>query len=96
MSRIRVPVDDLTDTMEALKDIRERIDNTARLYQVGSPEDVGDSDLATGVDNFDKAWVAGHERVQDNVDTFKETTQGIVDNFTQADQDTSKGLDDPA
>jgi hypothetical protein len=96
MTRIRIPVDELTDTMDGLKDIRERIDKTARLYQVGTPEDVGDTDLATGVDNFDKAWVAGHERVQENVDTFKEASQGIVDNFTDTDNEAAKAMDEPA
>lgn len=96
MSRIHIPVDELTDTMDALQEIRERIDQTARLYQVGSPEDVGDSDLASGVDNFDKAWVAGHERVQDNVDTFKDTSQGIIDNFTESDEETTKDIDGSA
>lgn len=96
MSRIRIPVDELTDTMDALKDIRERIDKTARLYKVGTEDDVGDSGLVSGVDGFDSAWVAGHERVQDNVDTFKETSQGIIDNFRDTDDKAAKALDDPS
>lgn len=96
MSRIRIPVDELTDTIDALKEIRERIDKTARLYKVGTEEDVGDSGLITGVDDFDKAWVAGHERVQENVDTFSETAQGIIDNFTETDNESAKELDEPA
>ncbi|NLU66428.1 hypothetical protein [Streptomyces sp. HNM0574] len=96
MSRIRIPVDELTDTIDALKEIRDRIDNTARLYKVGTEDDVGDSGLVSGVDNFDKAWVAGHEKVQENVDTFKETSQGIIDSFTETDNEAGKALDDPA
>ncbi|MFI5664199.1 hypothetical protein [Streptomyces sp. NPDC051684] len=96
MSRIHIPVDDLADTMDALRDIRERIGKTAKLGNVGSDEDVGDSGLTGAVNGFDTAWTAGHERVQDNVDTFKEAAQGIVDNFTDTDNDATKALDDTA
>ncbi|MDI3405753.1 hypothetical protein [Streptomyces cavernicola] len=94
MSRIHIPVGELTDTMDALKDIRERIDRTAKLGNVGSEDDVGDSGLASAVNGFDSAWSAGHERVQENVDTFKEAAQGIVDNFTGTDEEAGKALDE--
>ncbi|MDQ8703442.1 hypothetical protein RCO28_13230 [Streptomyces sp. LHD-70] len=96
MSRIHIPVDELTDTMDALKDIRERIEKTAKLGNVGSDEDVGDSGLISAVNGFDGAWSAGHERVKENVDTFKETAQGIVDNFTDTDNKAAKALDESA
>ena len=94
MSRIRIPVDELTDAMDALQDIRQRIDKTAKLSNVGSEDDVGDSGLISAVNGFDGAWSAGHERVQENVDTFKEAAQGIVDNFTGTDEEAGKALDE--
>ncbi|MEV6949736.1 hypothetical protein AB0N07_49150 [Streptomyces sp. NPDC051172] len=96
MSRIHIPVDELADTMAALQDIRERIDKTAKLSNVGSDDDVGDHGLISAVNGFDDAWSAGHERVQENVDTFKQAAQGIVDNFTDTDNEAAKALDEPA
>ncbi|MEU6845330.1 hypothetical protein ABZ930_25975 [Streptomyces sp. NPDC046716] len=96
MSRIHIPVDDLADTMDALQDIRERISKTAKLSNVGSDDDVGDSGLISAVNGFDAAWKAGHERVQDNVDTFKDAAQGIVDNFTDTDNEAAKATDESA
>jgi hypothetical protein len=96
MSRIRIPVDELADTMDALQDIRERIDKTAKLDNVGPEDDVGDSGLISAVNGFDAAWSAGHEKVQGNVDTFKKAAQDIVDNFTDTDNEAGKALDEPA
>ncbi len=96
MTRIHIPVGELTDTMDALKDIRERIDKTAKLDNVGSEDDVGDPGLISAVNGFDSAWSAGHEKVKENVDTFKETSQGIVDNFTHTDIEAGKALDESA
>jgi hypothetical protein len=96
MSRIHIPVDELTDTMDALQEIRERIDKTSKLENVGSEDDVGDSGLISAVSAFDSAWAGGQERVQENVDTFKEAAQGIVDNFTGTDDEAAKALDEQA
>ncbi|MFH8371119.1 hypothetical protein [Streptomyces sp. NPDC018031] len=96
MPRIHIPIDELTDTVDALKDIRERIQKTAKLGNVGSEEDVGDSGLISAVHGFDDAWSAGHERVKENVDTFQETVKGIVDNFTNTDNEAAKALNEPA
>ncbi|MFG2226631.1 hypothetical protein [Streptomyces sp. NPDC048644] len=92
MSRIHIPVEELVKTIDVLKEIRGRIDETAKSDKVGSADDVGDSGLIAGVNNFDEAWSAGQERVQDNVDTFNKATQGIVDNFTDTDNESAKAL----
>lgn len=55
---------------------------------------VGDSRLAEALDDFDKAWVAGHERVHDNVKTFSENTDKIAESFTQTDEDSANSLDE--
>lgn len=93
MTRISVPIEDLNETVKSLDDIGERINNTARLSDLGSESDVGDETLADALKDFDKAWSAGHEKVQDNVKVFSENTQKISDAFTQTDDETVKALD---
>ncbi|MEV6593449.1 DUF6317 family protein [Streptomyces acidicola] len=94
MTRISVPLEDLDETVKSLEDIGERINNTARLSNVGSKDDVGDSTLADALADFDDAWGKGHEKVQDNVKVFSENTKKISDAFTQTDDETVKALDD--
>ncbi|MGB8940324.1 MAG: hypothetical protein WCD21_08835 [Streptomyces sp.] len=94
MTRISVPLEDLNETVKSLEDIGERINNTARLSDVGSEDDVGDSTLAGSLADFDKAWGEGHEKVQENVKVFSENTKKISDAFTQTDDETGKALDD--
>ncbi|MEU6843526.1 hypothetical protein ABZ930_16790 [Streptomyces sp. NPDC046716] len=99
MGRISVPVQDLKDTARELQNIADLIGNSATLYHAsGDRSDfksfVGDSRLAQALDSFDKAWVAGHERVHDNVKTFSENTDTISENFTQTDEDTVDSLDE--
>ncbi|AZS72828.1 hypothetical protein DDE74_19335 [Streptomyces lydicus] len=99
MGRISVPVQDLKDTASELQRIGELIGNSATLYhatgEAGSFKSVvGDSRLAEALDDFDKAWVAGHERVHDNVKTFAENTDKISENFTKTDEDSANSLDE--
>ncbi|MEV4975257.1 hypothetical protein [Streptomyces scopuliridis] len=94
MTRISVPLDDLNETVTSLEDIGERINNTARLSDVGSKADVGDSALADALTDFDEAWGKGHEKVQENVKVFSENTKKISEAFTQTDDETVKTLDD--
>lgn len=94
MTRISVPLEDLNETVKSLEDIGQRINNTARLSDVGSKDDVGDSTLAESLADFDHAWGKGHEKVQDNVKVFSENTKKISDAFTQTDDETVKALDD--
>lgn len=100
MGRISVPVQDLKDTAKELQHIGELIGNSATLYhatgEAHSFKDLaGDSRLADALDEFDKAWVAGHERVSDNVKVFAENTDKISENFTKTDEESAKALDDP-
>jgi hypothetical protein len=85
MGRIRIPVEELAEVIEKLRAIRERIERTASLQSVGSEDDVGDSGLTHAVTGFDGAWKGGHERVQENVDTFRDTVDGIIKNFEDTD-----------
>lgn len=98
MSRISVPVADLNETVKELQHVGDLISNTATLYHAAGDSGsfksyAGDSRLATALDDFDKAWVAGHERVKDNVTTFASNTQKISDNFTKTDDKTVHALD---
>lgn len=95
MGRISVPVQDLKDTATELKSVGDLISNSARLL-VGGVEksDVGDSTLADALDEFDKAWVAGLEKVQENVDVFVANSDKITENFTKTDDDSAKSLED--
>ncbi|MEV7524605.1 hypothetical protein [Streptomyces sp. NPDC091371] len=92
-SPISIPLDDLQDTLDMLEDIKNRIANTAGLSKVGSESDIGDSSLIGAVNSFDGAWHGGHERVQDNVKTFQEAAQGIIDNFKQTDDELGQALE---
>ena len=97
--RISVPVQDLKDTAAELKNIGDLIGNSATLYHATGEADgfkslVGDDTLASALDGFDKAWVAGHERVHDNVKTFSENTDKIAENFTKTDDDAANSLDE--
>ncbi|MYT73841.1 hypothetical protein ACN2WE_32870 [Streptomyces sp. cg28] len=99
MGNISVPVQDLKDTVRELQNIGDLIGNSATLYHAaGESGDfkslAGDSRLADALDAFDKAWVAGHERVHDNVKTFADNTDTIAENFTQTDEDSASSLDD--
>jgi hypothetical protein len=99
MSRISVPVEDLHETAKELQHVGDLISNTATLYHAAGESSsfksfVGDSRLATALDDFDKAWVAGHERVKDNVKVFVDNTKKIADNFTDTDDGTVKALDE--
>lgn len=98
MSRISVPVEDLNETVKELQHVGDLISNTATLYHAAGDSSsfksfVGDSRLATALDDFDKAWVAGHERVKDNVKVFAENTKKIGDNFTETDDKTVQALE---
>ncbi|MFC9236131.1 hypothetical protein ACFTZK_06650 [Streptomyces decoyicus] len=99
MGRISVPVQDLKDTARELQNIGDLIGDSATLFHAtgdaGSFKSVaGDSRLAEALDDFDKAWVAGHERVHDNVKTFSENTDKIAENFTKTDEDSADALDE--
>jgi hypothetical protein len=98
MGRISVPVQDLKDTIKELQNIGDLIGDSATLFHAaGDREDfqsfVGDSKLAYALDEFDKAWVAGHERVRDNVKTFADNVDTISENFTKTDDDSVKALE---
>ncbi|MFG2830799.1 hypothetical protein ACGFWI_25560 [Streptomyces sp. NPDC048434] len=99
MGRISVPVQDLKDTAKELQNIGDLIGDSATLFHAaGDRKDfksfAGDSKLAHALDEFDKAWVAGHERVHDNVKTFSENTDTISENFTKTDEDSANSLDE--
>lgn len=94
MTRISVPVQDLNETAKALEDIGERISKTAKLGEVGSRDEVGDSVLADALESFDGAWGEGHEKVQENVTVFSENTKAISENFTKTDDESIKALED--
>lgn len=99
MGRISVPVQDLKDTAKELQNIGDLIGNSATLFHAAGEADgfkslVGDDTLAQALDGFDKAWVAGHERVHDNVKKFSENTDKIAENFTTTDDDTANSLDE--
>ncbi|MGI5424089.1 hypothetical protein [Streptomyces sp. CA-179760] len=99
MGRISVPVQDLKDTARELQNIGDLIGDSATLFHAaGDREDfesfVGDSRLAEALDGFDKAWVAGHERVHDNVKKFSENADAISENFTKTDEDSADSLDE--
>lgn len=91
---IEIPVEDLKDTLTQLAEIRDRIEEKTSLERVGGEEDVGDSGLIDAVNSFDEAWNKGHDRVQENVDTFKEATQGIIDNFESTDNETVSKIEE--
>ncbi|MFI1105252.1 hypothetical protein [Streptomyces melanogenes] len=92
-SPIEIPIDELKNVIKLLADIQDRIESKTGLQRVGSEADVGDAKLIDAVNDFDGAWKAGHERVRDNVKSFKEANQGVIDNFEQADRDTADALD---
>jgi hypothetical protein len=98
MGRISVPVQDLKDTVRELQNIGDLIGDSATLFHVaGDRKDfrsfAGDNRLAEALDGFDKAWVAGHERVRDNVKTFSTNVDTISENFTTTDEDSANSLD---
>lgn len=90
---MRIPVEELSHTLDLLQEIRERIDNTAGLDHVGSEEDVGDPKLASAIAAFDSAWRGGQERVQENVDTFRDATEGIIEAFESTDNEAAAALE---
>ncbi|MGW0999490.1 hypothetical protein [Streptomyces sp. NPDC002520] len=90
---IEIPIDDLRDTLTMLEDIRQRIEEKTGLERVGSENDVGDRKLIKAIHDFDGAWKGGQERVQENVDAFKDATTGIIDNFTRTDDETTQNLE---
>ncbi|MER6996813.1 hypothetical protein [Streptomyces sp. NPDC000410] len=90
---IHIPVDDLKDTLANLADIRSRIEDKTGLERVGTEADVGDRQLIDAVNSFDSAWAKGHDRVQENVDSFTKSTQGIIDNFEQTDADVTQNIE---
>lgn len=92
MARIRVPGDELTEIIDALSRIRDRLDRIANLDSVGTEDDVGDDRLVRGVRDFDGAWRKGHRRVQENTDTFRKMVDGILENFRKADEETIAAL----
>ncbi|NUK38369.1 hypothetical protein HRW16_30270 [Streptomyces lunaelactis] len=89
---INIPIQDLKDTLQGLADIRDRIEERTGLQRVGNEGHVGDDKLIGAVNSFDEAWDKGHDRVQENVDAFKGSAQGVVDNFTTADDETAGKL----
>ncbi|MEW1656141.1 MULTISPECIES: hypothetical protein [unclassified Streptomyces] len=98
MGRISVPVQDLKDTVTELQNIADLLGDSATLYHAaGDRKDfksiAGDRKLAHALDEFDKAWQAGHERVHDNVKTFSKNVDTIAENFTQTDEDSEKALE---
>ncbi|MFF8896429.1 hypothetical protein ACF082_02905 [Streptomyces lydicus] len=98
MGRISVPVQDLKDTVKELENIGDLIGDSATLFHAaGDRKDfksfAGDSKLAHALDEFDKAWVAGHERVHDNVKTFSGNVDTIAENFTKTDDDSVNALE---
>lgn len=90
---IDIPIQDLKDTLTQLAEIRDRIEEKTALERVGAESDVGDRKLIESVNDFDSAWDKGHDRVQENVDTFKEGTQGVIDNFESTDVETVNALE---
>lgn len=92
-SPIEIPVDELKNVIKLLADIQNRIEQKTGLERVGTEKDVGDPKLIKAVNDFDGAWKAGHERVEDNVKEFKKANQGVIDNFEKADRDTADALD---
>ncbi|MFC0844059.1 MULTISPECIES: hypothetical protein [Streptomyces] len=92
-SPIEIPIDELKNVIKLLADIQDRIEQKTGLERVGGEADVGDAKLIEAVHDFDGAWKGGHERVQENVDTFKKANQGVIDNFEKADHDTADALD---
>ncbi|MGW1494927.1 hypothetical protein [Streptomyces sp. NBC_00191] len=89
---INIPVEDLRDTLTKLADIRSRIEDKTGLERVGTEADVGDRRLIDAINSFDSAWAKGHDRVQENVDSFSKSTQGIIDNFEQTDADVTQNI----
>ncbi|MEV7236292.1 hypothetical protein AB0N06_20540 [Streptomyces sp. NPDC051020] len=89
---INVPIDQLKETLAGLADIRARIEDKTGLQRVGGESDVGDAKLISAVNSFDGAWAKGHDRVQENVDSFKKATDGAVENFQKADDGTAGKL----
>ncbi|MFD7298888.1 hypothetical protein ACFV9W_36885 [Streptomyces sp. NPDC059897] len=101
MGRISVPVQDLKDTAKELESIGELIGNSATLFHAAGDDKsfkdfVGDDTLADALDQFDKDWVAGHERVADNVKVFVENTDTIAENFTKTDDESANALEKDA
>lgn len=96
MAKIRIPGEELSHTIDLLQAIRDRIDRSASLESIGTEADVGDSQLRDAVTGFDSAWKGGQERVQENVDTFQQTVEGILKNFEDTDADLGAKLDAPA
>ncbi|MGP4112115.1 hypothetical protein ACTWP5_14515 [Streptomyces sp. 4N509B] len=96
MSTIRIPTEELSEAIANLDEISERISETASLGKVGSEDDIGDGRLIDAVNSFDSAWKKGHERVRENVDTFKQAAQGIIDNFTSTDDQLGQELSEEA
>lgn len=94
MASISIPMDELRDTLSMLQDIKDRISGTASLSKVGSERDVGDPSLIDAVQSFDSAWTGGHERVQENVDTFAKAAQGIIDSFQNTDDEIGQQLEE--
>lgn len=92
-SPIEIPIDELKNVIKLLADIQDRIEQKTGLERAGGEADVGDAKLVKAVHDFDGAWKAGHERVRDNVKTFKEANQGVIDNFEKADSETANALD---
>ncbi|MFJ3233690.1 hypothetical protein [Streptomyces sp. NPDC086787] len=86
-------MEELGEVIRMLDEIRSAISRTASLGSVGSDEDVGDETLSHAINSFDGAWKSGQERVQENVDTFKEASQGIIDNFRGTDDKLNEELD---
>ncbi|WP_327250411.1 hypothetical protein [Streptomyces sp. NBC_01244] len=93
MATIEIPLDELKDVIKLLSDIQERIETKTGLQRVGSEQDVGDPALIKAVNDFDGAWKAGHERVQENVEAFREANQGVIDNFEKTDSETTSGFE---
>jgi hypothetical protein len=93
VARISVPGDQLSEAIDLLTQIRDRIGHTASLGSVGTDDDVGDGKLCHAVNDFDHAWKGGQERVQENTDTFRKAVEGILQNFQNTDDQVGQQLD---
>jgi hypothetical protein len=96
--RLQADLAGLTELSKDLGSIATKIDGTQNAF-VGATFDLGSVLVEAALENFERAWDVGRQRIHDDIDSLGTMLSDSVTTYAQADQQIAGALkphDDPA
>ena len=90
-SDLALPLSELEDYGERLRDIKTRLNHTKKLFE-SYEDDLGDRSVYDALGDFESGWEDGREDIGQSLDALAKMSDAVVREFRKLDDDLAKNV----